>query len=75
MSLASDYAAIQATAAQDQVNANAAVPPSFTGPNGSLTVTKDGNLLIVPAAAGSNLTLPPAAALAAALWINQTFGP
>lgn len=75
MSLASDYAAAQVVVAADQVTANASVPPSFSGPNGSLTVTKDGQLSIVPASAGSNLTLPPAAALAAAAWIIATFGP
>lgn len=75
MSLASDYAAAQVVAAADQVAANQSIPPSFTGPNGSLTVTAEGNLSIVPTSAGSNLTLPPAVALAAAAWINATFGP
>lgn len=74
MSIASDYAAAQATADADKVTANQTVPAPFVGPNGSLSVTPDGNLLVTPASAGSNLTLPPDAALAAAAWIVATFG-
>jgi hypothetical protein len=72
MSLASDYAATQATAAADLVNANASAPPSFVGPNGRAEVTNTGNLRVIPTTQG-NLEIPPAAALALAQWITDTF--
>jgi len=73
MSLASDYAATQATAASGQATANATVPPPFVGPNGRAEVTSGGNLRLVPTT-GGNFEIPPAGALAFAAWIESTFG-
>jgi hypothetical protein len=79
MSLASDYAAlqviaagVQASAAADQLTANTARPPSFTGPNGHAEVTANGNLKLVSTSSGP-FEIPAAGALAFAQWIFDTF--
>lgn len=75
MSLASDYAATQATAASEQATANAAVPAPFVGPNGGRAeVTPTGGLLLVPGTGTSALEITAAAALALRDWITATFG-
>jgi hypothetical protein len=74
MSLASAFAATQATAGSDQVAADAAKPPSFAGPNGTAEVTKTGNLRMTPGPGVGVFEIPPAAALAFAAWIVETFG-
>lgn len=73
MSLASDFAASQAAAAAGQVTANELEPPSFGGPNGKATVSVAGNLRLEPGA-GNKFEIPPAAALAFAQWVIDTFG-
>jgi hypothetical protein len=73
MSLASDYAALQATAASDLVTANQGQPPAFTGPNGHAEVTVTGGLRLVPGP-GGNFEISSVAALAFAAWIVATFG-
>jgi hypothetical protein len=75
MSLASDYAAQQATVASELVTANAGRPAPFVGPNGSAEVTTTGNLRLVPGPSFNNIEIPPANALLLAAWINATFGP
>ena len=72
MSLASDYAASQSSAAAEQVSANANAPPSFTGPNGRAEVTTTGNLRLVSTGSGL-FEIPPAAALAFRDWLTTTF--
>ena len=73
MSLASDYAAAQATQAANQVTVNVTEPPKLVGANATFSVTKAGNMLVTPT--GSGVTeAPPAAALAVAAWITATFG-
>jgi hypothetical protein len=74
MSLASDYAATQATAASGVVTANAAIPAPFVGPNGRAEVTATGNLRIVRTSSQDNIEIPPAGALAFRDWITATFG-
>jgi hypothetical protein len=74
MSLASEYAVRQAAAASDQDTVTQSAPPTFTGPNGTLSVTPQGELRVSPGpAAGGELVLPAPAALAAAQWILDTF--
>jgi len=72
MSLASDYAASQATAAADQVTANASVPAPFVGPNGRAEVTASGGMRLVPTGT-SPFEIPAAGAVAFATWITDTF--
>ena len=73
MSLASDYAALCAATAAEQVVTNQAVPPSFEGPNGRAEVTTTGGLRLVPTGT-SSFEIPGVAALAFAVWIQATFG-
>lgn len=73
MSLASVYAASQATAAAQQVNANESAPPPFIGPNGRAEVTLEGRLRLVQTTTGE-FTIPAAGALAFAAWLTDTFG-
>lgn len=73
MSLASDYAATQAQAAANLVTANQAVPPQLDGPNATFVVTAQGNLRVIAKGSGP-VEASPAAALAVAAWIVQTFG-
>jgi hypothetical protein len=73
MSLASVYAASQASAAAGQVTANEAVPPPFIGPNGRAEVTASGGMRLVPNSTGL-MEVPAASALAMAAWITATFG-
>jgi hypothetical protein len=72
MSLAGDYAAAQAAAAADQVNANASAPPPFVGPNGRAEVTTTGGMRLVPTST-TGFEIPGAGALAFAAWITATF--
>lgn len=75
MSLASDYAATQATAANGQATANAAVPAPFVGPGGGRAeVSVTGGLRLVPGTGTSSLDITSAAALALRDWITATFG-
>jgi hypothetical protein len=73
MSLASAYAALQAAAATEQVDANVAVPAPFVGPNGRAEVTVSGGMRLVPNSSGP-MEVPAAGALAMAAWITATFG-
>ena len=73
MSLASDYAATQATAASGQVTANAAAPPPLVGANATFSVTPAGNLLVTRTT-NNPAEASPAAALAVRDWITATFG-
>lgn len=73
MSLASDYADVQAAAATELVNANVAVPPPFVGPNGRAEVTVKGELRLVPGGT-SSFEIPAAAALLFRDWLTATFG-
>lgn len=73
MSLASEYAARQAVAAAADVTANESAPPSFTGPNVSMFVDPQGNLRVRPSPGTNEVVAPPAAALAVAQWIMDTF--
>lgn len=73
MSLASAYAATQAAAAVGQVNANVGEPPPLVGANATFSVTPAGNMLVTKTGSGP-AEAPPAAALAVAAWITQTFG-
>lgn len=69
MSLASDYAAAVVAAE------STAPPEPFVGPNGRAEVSATGKLRIVRTDPGdSDLEIQPAAALALAVWINNTFG-
>lgn len=72
MSLASDYAALQASAAAGLVTANVAVPTPFTGPNGRAEVTTTGGLRLVKTTSG-DFEITSGAALAFAAWITATF--
>lgn len=72
MSVARDYATRQAAAAAQQVMANESEPPKLEGPNGTLVVTAEGNLRVVPK--GNSFEAPPQVALAIAQWITATFG-
>lgn len=73
MSLASDYAATQASADATKVTANQAAPPMLDGPNATLSVTPDGQCLITPKSNTNPVTIPPAQAVAVANWILATF--
>jgi hypothetical protein len=72
MSLASDYALAQSTLAVNTAATNAAIPPSFIGPNGRADVTPDGNLKLTQTGTGT-FVLTPAQALAFAAWVTATF--
>ena len=73
MSLASDYAASQATAAAGQVTANTGVPAPLVGANATFSVTPQGNLLVTRTSTNPS-EATPAAALALRDWITTTFG-
>lgn len=74
MSLASDYAARQSTVEAQKVTANESAPAKLEGPNATLSVDVNGDLMIVPKTTASQLTIPAAQALAVAQWITATFG-
>lgn len=75
MSLASDYAATQATVATEQVTANASAPSPFIGPGGGRgEVTNTGGLRLTPGTGVSSLELTASAALSLRDWITATFG-
>lgn len=73
MSLASEYAALQAAAEADLEAAKAAAPPSFEGPNGRAEVTDTGGLRLVPKLK-TTFEIPAQGALVFAAWIQATFG-
>ncbi len=75
MSLASVYAATQASAAADVVTANASAPTPFVGPNGRAEVTTTGSLRLVPTVSGNSvIEISAANALLLAAWLTETFG-
>jgi hypothetical protein len=73
MSLASVYAASQASADATKATATASVPAAFVGPNGRADVTPEGNMRLTQTTSGS-FDIPAAGALAFRDWITTTFG-
>lgn len=71
MSLASDYAEIQAAVTADQAAADAQVPAPYDSQCWHLEVTKTGGLLIT--VANPDAEVPSAEVLLMAEWINVTF--
>lgn len=73
MSIASAYADLQRSAATKAVDANRAEPPPFECAAGSLHVSAEGQLRIVPKASWSDMTMTPDEVLEAAQWMIATF--
>lgn len=74
MSLASVYAASQASADAGKATATAGVPTPFVGPNGRADVSPTGTLILSPSSAGGAIEISAVGALAFRDWLTATFG-